>query len=699
MADAEDPLIKALPPATDYLTYLTLLEYQLTPARLPTLHKVLQDETLTTNIGWDLVQLLLPLLPASRECLQDIARLGNPREVILRVSEALMQLQPTEDDASDIGDDGDENQDQASQKLRKDLENAKLGGGQAKSSEQELPLHIMQFNCLMSMLSVLHNRIQAKYPSRFVATSLQAALEAYTSMPTSETTAAFLELFMDLSGRKRPGLPPRGASEHTIVHTSSANSAPDPEAEDNNEPSLNEEQDVINRLLQFGLIELLKAYLLSFGSQSPPGMDWTLRLQEKLSSQQPMSKVMSCTELFASEENLKERDINIGKITVRHSMAQPKLGLPFSLLINFLILIYMQALSRDIGLESTELIDVISRPSKDQLPPLDFENVPSSPADIPLERHGCLLLLAARYATTILFQSGRPVVKTSVYPDLAKILFNFLGQPRMPQGGTFSEPDALADSLLTLVVLTLERPVEKPESDEQFENFVLSLVACSRTPRLRRYNRIERLAWKVFHGNPSSLSRLRLVRKSLEDPGDLRFAREPAIGWIKDEILSPNNQEQEQNVFLDQKYIASLFPLIYDASDLPSSSENEPTASSSSPFSPLTLDFLEFTQKLAPYHLAALNLYYLLTQSKDLRNRLEVPKLDVHFFEHYKSPLLECIFRFIDDRPSRGGNGVLEKELGEEAAAAGMQYPDLAAHTLGLLEDSVTDMLIEAQDE
>lgn len=96
MAD-DNPLIQALPPATDYLTYLTLLEYQLTPACLPTLHQLLQDETLTTNIGWDLVQLLLPMLPHSSECLQDVARLGNPREVILRVSDALMQLQPDDD--------------------------------------------------------------------------------------------------------------------------------------------------------------------------------------------------------------------------------------------------------------------------------------------------------------------------------------------------------------------------------------------------------------------------------------------------------------------------------------------------------------------------------------------------------------------------------------------------------------------------
>lgn len=89
---AENVLLQALPPATDYLTYLTILEYNLTADQLPTLHGILQDTTLTANIGWDLVHLLLPLLPASRDCLEDVARLGNPREVVLKVTELLQDL-------------------------------------------------------------------------------------------------------------------------------------------------------------------------------------------------------------------------------------------------------------------------------------------------------------------------------------------------------------------------------------------------------------------------------------------------------------------------------------------------------------------------------------------------------------------------------------------------------------------------------
>lgn len=104
---AENPLLQALPPATDYLTYLTILEYNLTVDELPTLHGILQDTTLTANIGWDLVHLLLPLLPASRDCLEDVARLGNPREVVLKVTELLQNLGR----GSEEGEDEDEAED------------------------------------------------------------------------------------------------------------------------------------------------------------------------------------------------------------------------------------------------------------------------------------------------------------------------------------------------------------------------------------------------------------------------------------------------------------------------------------------------------------------------------------------------------------------------------------------------------------
>lgn len=311
MADEDDPLVQALPPATDYLTYLTLLEYQLTPARLQTLHRLLQDETLTTNIGWDLVQLLLPMLPQSQQCLQDVARLGNPREVILRVSDALMKLQPENEEEEEET----EQETEDTKELEDKVGDIAIGSGEeAEDSKTTLPRHVIQFNCLVGMLSVLHARIKTKYPSRFIATSLQAALEAYTSMPNNETTTALLEFLRDLSPTKRPALPPRGTSQSSIVRVSEA-SAPDPEAEIQTHSTSSEDQELVRKLVQFGLVEVLKSYMLSLTNPTDSGLSWALRLQEKLAPEAARMTI-SKTGIHASTEHLKERDMIVGRMTV-----------------------------------------------------------------------------------------------------------------------------------------------------------------------------------------------------------------------------------------------------------------------------------------------------------------------------------------------------------------------------------------------
>lgn len=328
LGEEDNPLVKALPPATDYLTYLTLLEYQLTPARLPTLHQLLQDETLTTNIGWDLVQLLLPMLPQSQECLQDIARLGNPREVILRVSEALLQLQPEDEDEEETENEQGDGSPGSTAGIEAKMDKVSVDGESGtKDGKGRLPKHILQFNALVGMLSVLHSRIQTKSPSRFLATSLQAALEAYTSMPTNETTIALLEMFRDMSPSKRPAPPPRAASDSSVLRVAEA-SAPDPEAEVQS-PSLNTDNEkmLVKKFLQFGLIELLKSYLLSFSGPTDPGMSWTIRLQEMLHPETCLPGRPSQTDVYAGNKHLRERDMIMAKIVVCLISCYVRLGL------------------------------------------------------------------------------------------------------------------------------------------------------------------------------------------------------------------------------------------------------------------------------------------------------------------------------------------------------------------------------------
>ncbi|KAJ3519949.1 hypothetical protein NM208_g13923 [Fusarium decemcellulare] len=86
--EAIQRLQESRPPATDAFTYLTIVETNLSPEVLPTLQDILEDAKLTNDIGWDLVEMLISL-PDSEACLETIARLGNPREVIIKVLEVL----------------------------------------------------------------------------------------------------------------------------------------------------------------------------------------------------------------------------------------------------------------------------------------------------------------------------------------------------------------------------------------------------------------------------------------------------------------------------------------------------------------------------------------------------------------------------------------------------------------------------------
>ncbi|EZF32390.1 YAP-binding/Alf4/Glomulin [Trichophyton interdigitale] len=632
---ASDPLIAALPPATDYLTYLTLVEYQLTPARLPVLHQVLQDETLTINIGWDLVNILIPLLPHSRECLDDIARLGNPREVILRVSEALMKLQATEDES-----------------LESDDEDA----NKQASEQRHLPLHIVQFNCLLSMLSTLHSRIKTKYTSRFVATSLHAVLEAYSEFPTTESTAAILELLRDLSGEKRPPLPPRCLSEQAL-NRSTGDKAPDPEADEHAEgDSTSEaaEEKLTQRLLQFGLIETLKTYLLQCVDEpGPAGMQWAIRVQEKLDTPRADVVIPTSIDQFHNIEYLRERDTTLGKIV---------------------------ALSRDFGLETEMLQKIIFKGESDLPPPLDFDNLPNSPDEIPLERHGCILLLAARCVTATLFGSGTQVQPLHLYPDIVNILLNFLGDYASPYTAAAEEPIALIDSILSLAAVAKTSTPEDAEDEEGFKTLVYGLTACSRGPaQFKAFTRLGSVPARAFHAYPDIQVRYNLMLEILSEE-ESEYARLPAIQWLKEELIShsANPAETEtDNPFSDPESFTFLFQSIYKFSS--------PAQTSTTPSAPEGITpevWMEFTQEIAPIYLAKLNFYYFLCKSSKLSEQLHISTLQPIFDARFLDPLKS----FISCLSSPGVLSHVEAEMGEAAVQMGMSAAEVVLQIISDIE-------------
>jgi hypothetical protein len=277
-------------PREDRFTYLTILQYHvLSPEVLPTLKEVLEEDTqLTQEIGWDLVQMLLNV-PGSNECLETVARLGNPREVILKVMEALESLAPPVADGAPLGQD--------------DEDAAKAGESATSSAGVE-----SKFIVLMGMLAILHRRLKTKRPSAFLGASLSKVLVAYR--PTPQMTASVINLVRSLSGTKRPPLPTRTSSidvANPDREGDAGKNAPDPE-EEQVHPS---EEMTKQRLLRAFLTYVLETYIN--GNE----MQWAARMLEHHYPKKVPPHKKSITQEFNENETLLQRDAVVGQLVVR----------------------------------------------------------------------------------------------------------------------------------------------------------------------------------------------------------------------------------------------------------------------------------------------------------------------------------------------------------------------------------------------
>jgi hypothetical protein len=293
--DAVTAITESLPPTTDYLTYLTILESHLSPEILPTLNDILQDAELTQNIGWDLIHLLLPL-PGGEKCLETIARLGNPREVVLKVTEALQIL---ELDADEIEDDEVETSENVH---TEDVKEETIPNPSASE-----PTAVDKFCILVNLLQILHPRIKTKYPSRFLSTSLMAILAAYK--PSNQATLAVVSFVHTVSGKKRPSLPGRSSSINISVVSHGAQndpSAPDPEAQDEHP----REAAIQTKLLQSFVTHILEDYV------NRNSLEWSARLQEVYDPKRVVPNKKSLSQSYREDEDLQTRDVVVGQLVV-----------------------------------------------------------------------------------------------------------------------------------------------------------------------------------------------------------------------------------------------------------------------------------------------------------------------------------------------------------------------------------------------
>lgn len=647
---SEHPLLKALPPATDYLTYLTIIEYNLSEENLPVLHKVLQDTDLTINIGWDLIQLLLPLVPDSEDCLDVIASKGNPRECILKVTEALRLLE-FEDNERESDEEQNAETEDPSGATTDSKEPAESSSAQPSTPPTAMPQSVVKFEVLLSLLATLHRRIKARYPSRFLSTSLQAVLSAYNraSYNHAELTLAVVKFVKTLSGTKRPHLPPR-TSTGDLLRRGTEQSEPDPEAQ--TEPPTTEEDTLVNRLLQSFLTHILEDWMLTLSSsEDVPGMAWSSRLMEKLDPRRVVPNKKTYAERFADEEALQSRVGIIGQLV---------------------------ALARDLGLSSEDLFNTIKDTENEgQGVPAAEDEPPEKASDIPLSKTGALLLFAARKIQKELYDSAGlgDDGAISIFPDHVILLNNFVGTLG-PQAVGF-EPEPLLDAILSLGLIALHHNnIGEPTDDEQFAQYLqtMSLVSANCPSPSLRYH-AHYLVSTILRSHPSDLVRLTFIRDTLEHC-PYENLKASAVGWLKGETLEANIPQSEdekpetaESIFSTPVALSTVSPFLFP--DLTSSWSSAVEVSET---------WMEFRTELG-FYLAALNFYYLLLTAKMLHENLDIVGLheSSNIEATYLAPLKQAIQKFRDAL----------KDGGELAIAEGEEGIGQAQMDLALLEDVI----------
>lgn len=659
--------MEALPPATDYLTYLTLVEQVLTEDNLPTLHQVLQDKELTVNIGWDLVHILLPLLPSSEECLQDVVAKGNPREVILKVTEALRLLE-FEERENDSDEEGPDEPTAASSSKP-----AGVAVGESSMSPPTLadtvlpPLPVLKFEVLLDLLTTLHGRVKAKFPSRFLATSLQAVLIAYNRATShrDELTLSAIKLVKTLSGTKRPHLPPRTPSGN-LLRTVSHRSEPDPEAQ--SEPPTADENTLTNRLLQSFLTHVMEDYILTLNSdEDVPGFAWSSRLMEKYEPSRIVPGKTTYADRFANEDSLKSRSAIIGQLV---------------------------ALAQDLGLKTEELVKTIMDPEVEkQGIPGEEDEPPNSAEDIPLSKTGALLLYTARTVKQELYTnvSSEDAPFIHIFPDHDAILQNYVGI--IGQQTVGMEPEALLDAILALGLIAVEKnAIGEPVDDDAFAKYLqtTSLISANTPSPSLRYH-AHYLTSTILRSHPSSIVRLTFIRDTLEHC-PYENLKASAVTWLKGETLEANpnipnssqasqqgNEHDDPQDFEEASVFSTPVALHTTAQFL-----FPDLTSTYSSATDLSESFMQFRQELG-FYLAALNFYYLLLSAKPLHDVLDIRTLhrESKVQEHYLTPLKDAVIKF---KGALAQGGELVGDESEEWVGQARGEIELLGHVIGRVE-------------
>ena len=637
----DDPLVRALPPASDYLTYLTIIEYNLTKERLPLFRDILEDTTLTTNIGWDLVHLLLPLLPESESCLETVAKLGNPREVILKVTEMI------EDLARDDRDEQHDGRGDVSHGDRHDSGEATVDGSvpngeisrpkPALSKGSGRGLALIQ---LLKMLEVLHPRIKTKYPSRFLSTSLDAIESVYASMATEiNITVKIIQFVRSILATTKPPLPPR---DNTSFQQAAQSTIPAPDPEDEHETLDMEELRKQKGLLQIFIIQVIESFgLYSQAPHEDAWSAWSTRFQEAMHPEKTLPDKLTYNQRCGQDEKLFERQ-------------------------RLWLSLYDTAF--ELGLKREDLREAILAAALRD-PQASTEEVQSSTplVEISLPPTGSLILLCCSLAVWQFHALKPPHTNISLFPDYATLVTYFIGRGSLSYIGT--EAPLIVDGVIFLgftifasnrtAATSVDQPevhegesvtesqdyppapvLEYPPNYETYHALLqrLSLLSAQCPFPSLRYN-AHLLTSQILHAHPDDAARFRFITDTLTHC-PYENLKASAIGWLKTEVLLADRQPgikesvAGKGIFLQKGLLKGTAASSALLPSLPSDRDNREGQQSLSQRCQVILP-------LSSLLLASLNFWILLLASPILCERYDILDIaeETGFQERYLLPL------------------------------------------------------------
>jgi hypothetical protein len=257
-------------------------------------------------------------------CLHEVAEHGNPREVILKITESLRQIPFIgSDDDPDQREEGDSDQGtHDAQPLDPPRTSRNVSAGDISGAAE------LKFSTLLNILGRLHSRIKTKFPSRFLSTSLTAilntyseAVKAFSAEQKERVTVEIIRFVKGVSPSRsttRPVLPPRLSHTEGSRPTATSQNEQDPEAEADLPPS--EESKIQTRLLQSFVTHILEDYMISLSdgeAGDTPGLAWSSRMEEKRYPGKVVPGRPTFSQKFTDNPLLQARESIVGQVVVR----------------------------------------------------------------------------------------------------------------------------------------------------------------------------------------------------------------------------------------------------------------------------------------------------------------------------------------------------------------------------------------------